>query len=280
MKTKIALLIIDPQVDFARPAVGNPKDTNYTPAGALYIPGAEKDIERLATMIERNIEAIDDITITLDSHQPTHVAHGVFWVDRHGKNPDPFTQITVADVEGTDPKWRAAVPALKKRAIDYVKALEKGGRYVLTIWPPHCLIGTPGHCIMPRLNEALRRWQDRLRLVNFVTKGSNALTEHYSLVKADVVDPLDPGTQLNARLIEALQEADELLIAGEALSHCVANSVRDIAAEFGDDQIKKLTLLTDATTSVPGFEKMGDDFVAEMVKKGMKLAKTTNAFAR
>ena len=281
MKTKTTvLLIIDPQVDFARPAHGNPRDPQFTPAGALYIPGAERDLDRLALMVERNLEAIDDITVTLDSHQPVHIAHPVFWVDRQGRNPAPFTAIAAADVDGADPKWRAAVPALIPRGVDYVHALAQGGRYVLTIWPPHCLIGTPGHNIVPRLNTALRRWQDRLRLVNFVTKGVNPLSEHYSMVKADVVDPLDPATQINARLIETLQEADELLIAGEALSHCVANSVRDIADEFGDDQVRKLTLLTDATTSVPGFEQLGTDFVTEMVKKGMKLATTLTVFAR
>ena len=62
-----------------------------------------------------------------------------------------------------------------------------------------------------------------------------------------------------------------------ALSHCVANTVRDIANEFGDDSyVKKLVLLTDASSSVTGFESMGDDFVREMVARGMQTSTTVD----
>ena len=44
-------------------------------------------------------------------------------------------------------------------------------------------------------------------------------------------------------------EADLIFVAGEAGSHCLANTVRDIANNFGDDTyVKKLVLLTDATS--------------------------------
>ena len=261
---KTHLLIIDPQVDFC------------TPTGALYVKGAEKDISRIAAFIKKNGNALADIHVTLDSHQLVHIAHPIFWVDANGGHPNPFTVITEADVEGKNPKWKTTSPALRQRGIDYVKNLAAGGRYALVIWPPHCLIGTPGHNIMPELSDALRGWQEKLRLVRYVTKGSNPLTEHYSAVKADVVDPLDAGTQINTTLIETLQEADRILIAGEALSHCVANTVRDIAAEFGDDQIKKLVLLEDAASPVTSFEKLGEDFIKEMKAKGMKIETTAN----
>lgn len=264
---KTHLLIIDPQNSFCDPVNGE-----------LFVKGADRDITRLAAFVRAHGNELHDIHVTLDSHQLVHVAHPIFWVDKDGKNPAPFTAILPADVEGKDPKWKTTSPALRQRGIDYVRALAAGGRYVLVIWPPHCLIGTPGHNIVPELATALRAWTERLRLVRYVTKGSNPLTEHYSAVKADVPDPLDPGTQINTSLIETLQEADRILIAGEALSHCVANTVRDIAAEFGEDQIKKLVLLEDASSSVPGFEKLGDDFVAEMTRRGMKTAKTTNVF--
>ena len=63
------------------------------------------------------------------------------------------------------------------------------------------------------------------------------------------------------------------------MSHCVANTIRDIASNFSDDQIKRFVLLEDATSSVQGFEKMGEDFINEMVNRGMRLAKTTTCFA-
>lgn len=148
-------------------------------------------------------------------------------------------------------------------------------RYALVIWPPHCIIGSWGASIVPAVSNALISWElAKFDKVNFVPKGSNFFTEHYSGVKADVEDPSDPSTKLNAGLIDALTNADEILITGEALSHCVANTIRDVATEFGVDNIKKFTLLTDTSSSVTGFEKLGTDFVNEMAAKGMKLTTT------
>lgn len=269
----IQLLVIDPQVDFC------------DPKGALYVNGADKDMERLAAMLDKHGDKIDDIRVTLDSHQQLHIAHPIFWVDSQGNHPSPFTVITEDDVVGSKAKWRAFNPAFQKRQVDYVKALKTGGRYLLVIWPPHCIIGSKGTSIYPTFNEALDRWAlKNFGLIDFVTKGSNPFTEHYGVVKADVPDAGDPTTNINTTFIKRLEEADVILVAGEALSHCVANSVRDIAAEFGDEQVKKFVLLEDATSAVadqPGstmFADMADNFVKEMVKKGMKLAKTTDFF--
>jgi len=262
MKTQ--LLVIDPQVDFCRPD------------GTLYVEGAEDDARRLAGLISRSLDLLDEIHVTLDSHQPVHVAHPICWVDGRGNHPAPFTLVTVEDVTGPSPRWKASDPAWQQRQVAYVEALKAGGRYVLCIWPPHCLIGTEGHAVMPEINEAIRRWQDRFALVDFVAKGSNPHTEHYSVVKAEVPDPQDPSTQLNVGFISRLLTADRMFIAGEALSHCVANSVRDIADEFGNEHIKKLVLLEDASSSVTGFEAYADDFLKEMTGRGMQIAKTTD----
>jgi nicotinamidase/pyrazinamidase len=269
----IQLLVIDPQIDFC------------DPKGALSVGGADKDMERLAAMLIKHGDKIDDIRVTLDSHQIVHIAHPICWVDGKGNHPGIFTMITEDDVTGSNPKWRAFNPAWQKRQVDYVKALKAGGRYVLVIWPPHCLIGTPGHAVHPTFGAALADWQNRnFGMIDFVTKGSNPFTEHYSVVKADVPDAGDPTTNINTQFIQRLDEADIILVAGEALSHCVANSVRDIAAEFGDAHIKKFVLLEDATSSVgdqPGstmFRDMADGFVKEMLGKGMQIAKTTTFF--
>jgi nicotinamidase-related amidase len=263
MKTQ--LLIIDPQVDFCHPQ------------GALYVKGAEEDCLRLSKFLDRTIDMIDDIRVTLDSHQPVHIAHPICWIDAKGNHPAPFTLISLEDVEGKNPKWKAFNPAWQTRQVEYVRALKAGNRYVLCIWPPHCLISTVGHTVEPSVGTALRKWQDQFAMIDFVTKGSNPFTEHYSVVKADVPDPEDQiGTGLNVNFIRRLQEADQILVAGQALSHCVANSVRDIAAEFGEEHIKKIVLLEDASSPVPGFETLADDFVKEMVGRGMQLAKTTD----
>jgi hypothetical protein len=38
--------------------------------------------------------------------------------------------------------------------------------------------------------------------------------------------------------------------------------------------VKKFTLLEDTASNVPGFEKLGRDFVTTMVKKGMRVTTT------
>jgi len=263
----IQLLIIDPQIDFC------------DPKGALYVKGAEKDMENLAAMINTHGDKIDDIRVTLDSHQKIHIAHPICWVDSQGNHPAPFTLISEAEVLGTNPKWKAFNPAWQKRQVDYVKSLAAGKRYVLVIWPEHCLIGTIGHAVAPVLNDALAKWQDKnFGMIDFVTKGSNPFTEHYSVVKADVPDAGDPTTNINTSFIKRLEDADIILVTGEALSHCVANSVRDIALEFGDQHIKKFVLLEDTTSAVPGFENLADEFVRDMKAKGMQISKTTTFF--
>ena len=58
---------------------------------------------------------------------------------------------------------------------------------------------------------------------------------------------------------------------------CLANTVRDIAAQFSDPKyISKIHLLRDATGNVPGFEALGEDFVRELSAKGMKVTTTTD----
>jgi len=115
---------------------------------------------------------------------------------------------------------------------------------------------------------------------DYVTKGSNILTEHYSAVQADVPDASDVSTQINTRLIQTLESADQILIAGEARTHCLANTVRDIANNFGDDSfVSKLVLLTDASSDIPGFETHAQAFMKEMTTRGMQLTTTTEFLA-
>jgi nicotinamidase-related amidase len=260
-------LIIDPQEDFCNPATGT-----------LYVPGAEKDMERLAGLVRRIGDRVSAIHVTLDSHHHLHIAHPVWWVDTAGRHPDPFTIITVADV--ISGRWRAAHPEAQERSRAYVQALAQHGRYPLCIWPYHCLIGSHGHAVAPVLFAALTEWEAGFRAVDHVMKGSNIWTEHYSAIRADVPDPSDPSTHPNRRLLDSLEAADVIFVAGEASSHCVANTVRDLAEEMGEEAfLRKLVLLTDATSAVRGFEANAEEFVQKMTARGMQTA-TTAEFLR
>jgi nicotinamidase/pyrazinamidase len=225
-------------------------------------------------MINRLRNKIDDIHVTLDSHHEVHIAHPIWWINSAGQHPNPFTLISDDDViKGV---WRATNPATQERSLKYVQTLKANKRYVLCIWPSHCIIGTVGATIVEPVSNALKEWcKTRFKKVDYVPKGSNCFTENYSVVMADVIDDNDPTTMLNTNLLKVLADADVIPIAGEALSHCVANSVTDICNAFGEDNIKKFVLLEDCSSNVGGFEQMGKDFVAAMMKRGMKVAKST-----
>jgi len=261
---KLEFLIIDPQNDFC------------DPNGSLFVPGADADIERLALMMQRLSNKITDVHVTLDTHHLIDIAHPIFWINSEGNNPDPFTIIEVGDLKNG--VWRTVNPQFQKRAAEYIEKLAQNGRYPLCIWPPHCLIGSSGHNVHPTLYKELLEWEKTFAMVDYVTKGSNFWTEHYSAVQADVPDPNDPDTMLNTRLIETLERADIILLAGEARSHCLANTVKDIANNFGVDNIKKMVFLSDATSDVPGFENLGEAFVDDMVKRGMQISTTVDFF--
>jgi len=259
--SNIQLLIIDPQVDFC------------SPDGALAVPGADRDMDRLATLIHRLSSKLSDIHVTLDSHRKVDISHPLWFRDSDGRAPDPFTSLSAEDLRSG--RWTTTLPAAYTRTLDYLETLDRGGRYPHVVWPEHCLIGSEGHNVHPLLFEALQSWSERFALVDFVTKGSNPWTEHFSAVQAEVPDPEDPTTQINTGLIQTLEDADVVLLAGEASSHCLANTVRDIAANFADAAfVKKLHLLTDATSPVPGFEPYADDFLREMTALGMQTTTT------
>lgn len=253
------LVIIDPQNDFCHQE------------GSLSVPGASDDMKRLAGFIDRHGDKLMDIHVTLDCHHFVDIAHPIFWRDQSGQEPAPFTLINKEDV--LSGKWQPAHPSFIQRAKDYVTKLEEGDRYALCIWPPHCLIGSWGNGVYQPLFESLTKWEQGFAMVDYVTKGSNIWTEHYSALKADVIDPEDPSTQINTKIIETLMESDEIIFAGEAGSHCLANSVRDLY-DVAPDLIAKTTLLTDATSPVPGFEQLQEDFIKDLAGKGMKLATT------
>lgn len=252
------LLVIDPQVDFC------------DPQGALSVPGADADMRRLAAFVDDNGDGIDSIDVTLDSHHLLDIAHPLWWQDPQGASPAPFTVLTSEAVAAGD--WRTRVPEHQERSLVYLRTLEAGGRYPHVIWPPHCLIGTLGHTVQPVLAAALQRWETRrLRTVNYVIKGDNAFTEHFSAVRAEVPDPRDPRDGADPAWLASLAAAERLFVAGEALSHCVANTVRDLE---GHVRPERMVLLTDTMSSVPGFEALGEAFVGAQTALGTIAADT------
>jgi nicotinamidase/pyrazinamidase len=260
------LFLIDCQNDFI-------DDTTINPA--LPVPGSLYDMNNLLDLFLYHAGRIDRVVIALDQHPFNHIAHAVMWADRNGLCPEPFETVRHVDVQAG--KWRASNPNLEAIQADYVKNLEAAGE-VLTIWPPHCLIGTRGADIHDSLLEGLRHWWHPERELLLFPKSGNWQTEQYSSFKACVVVPDDPSTDFNYKMRDAIVD-DQILVAGEALSFCVAASVMDaINCTHTIKIAERMVLLRDCTSPVRGFEQRAENFVDEFQRLGGRVSTSAEIF--
>jgi len=278
MPRSVHLLIIDPQNDFCDlPSSHLPADpvTGRLRQPALPVSGAHADMRRLAAFIDASADALDAITVTLDSHHRLDIAHPIFWRQRDGSDVAPFTPITAAQVRAGDyqPRHLDDLP----RTLSYLDELESRGRYTLMVWPLHCEIGTWGHNVHADVHAAYSRWEDQRQLiVRKVPKGTNPWTEHYSALMAEVPDPDDPRSQLNRSLLDALDRADLILVAGEAGSHCVKATVEHLAEHLPGGRLSRVVLLTDCMSPVAGFEDAQAAFIQRMRDLGVQARASTD----
>ena len=249
MKKKINLLIIDPQIDFCMPGA------------ALYVKGADLDMHRLAKFITENTNDIDSIDISLDMHLVDSISHSMYWVNKEGKHPEPFINITVEDVQTG--VWKTAKSEDSDNAIKYLNNLKAQNDLLHTIWPYHCIAGTYGSNIFPALYSALKNWMDATgKAFSTHLKGVKRNTHPFGLFE-------DFG-EFNINLIQKLFDFnEEILVAGQAKSHCVASSLKQILTLHPDD-VKKITLLTDTTSNVEGCEHIADKIYKDLRLAGMK----------
>lgn len=169
---------------------------------------------------------------------------------------------------------------MRSWTLTYSRELEKVGRdgcNRITIWPEHCLIGSFGHGVYPPLHKALSAWEHATRReVTWVLKGQNNSTEMYSALRAEVPMKDDPATEINYNLINALKGHTSVIICGQAKSHCVANTMRDLLSCWPKGRASDLVLLNDACSSVPGCEEAGANFEAEMQAAGCTVCSTVD----
>lgn len=224
----------------------------------------------------------------MDSHQRLHIAHGLFWKKGNLSepkviHPDPFTPISHESIKKGE--WIPMDEKLVDYALVYTEKLEASGKFGLLIWPEHCLVGSPGHNVYPDIQAAIHRWEEKTgRIPEYIQKGTNCLTEMYSIFKAEVPVEDDPSTSMNVKLIESLIEKDDkVVVMGQALSHCVNYSVRDLVEyllkdgnEKGLNKVRNITLFTDCASSVPGFQQAGQDFISYCQEKGVNVSETTS----
>lgn len=236
---KVLFLGIDVQLDF----MDN---------GSLGVPGATKDVERMSQFLYNNADKLSKIIISLDTHEPEQIFHPCWWIDDDGNHPSPFTIIQSTDL--TTGKWKATIdPALSK---NYVRHLEKANK-TLCIWPYHCINGTTGWALDNQFSNVLHfiSLAKNIPLIK-ICKGQNPLSEMYGIIKPEY--SLHDNT--NFALLEEIAIYDKIIIAGEAKSHCVLESVRQICEHYFDklNITRKIYVLTDCMSNIPGFEQYSE----------------------
>ena len=287
-RKQIGLLLIDVQNTFCIP------DFELYVGGKSGL-GAVEDNQRLCEFIYGNLGRITQIIPTLDSHTAMQIFHPVFWLDSAGRHPDPGTTITLAEVEGS--KWRVnpalalslklELKHLEQHALHYVTKLEHEGKYPLTIWSYHAMLGGIGHALVSAVEEAVFFHSIARRSpTDFELKGDNPLTENYSVLSPEVLDTSNGSAiaQKNTGLLEKLLKFDRTIVAGQAKSHCVAWTVANLLSEIQQVDPKlaqKVYLLEDCMSPVviPGvvdFTCEADRIFEQFAAAGMNVVKSTS----
>lgn len=261
------------------------------PAGGLFVPGAVEDSARTVRWIYQNLDRLTGLAFSLDTHELHQVFHPAFWRSASGMEPEPFTIITSEDVErGT---W---IPrANRDLMIEYTRKLEATGRYSLTIWPYHGLLGGLSSALLPAFAEAMCFHSFvRDTAPKLVVKGQHPLSEMYSVLSAEVKDLGGESVGgFDEALVEHVLSFDRVYVFGQASSHCVLATLEDLRARLEAIDaalLKKIVILEDAMSPVPAplLDPLPDslDFPAQarrridrLVEAGMGRARTTDPVA-
>jgi nicotinamidase-related amidase len=278
-RMRVAAFGIDCQIGFA------------TPGASLFVPGAVQDTARTIAWLYRNVARITTLVFSMDTHRVFQIFHPSWWTDAKGAHPAPFTVVSHDDVESG--RW---VPrAHRDEALEYTRALAASGRYVLTIWPYHTLLGGVSHALVPAMMEAaIFHAVARGEPTRFETKGTHELTESYSVMAPEVRELGGASVgAFNDALFDTLMAHDRVYVFGQAKSHCVLSTLLDLRARIEKTdakQLGKIWILEDAMSPVPpppidplpaslDFPKAAARAIDELRAAGMHVVKTTDPIA-
>lgn len=256
--------------------------------GELYVPGADKDMERLGHVVET--VDFDDVIITLDSHEFLHISHPIWFKfadEEEICHPEPFTRMCIENGEIVGymqdkcvGQFKTTIESLQKWTVEYIQKLtDKGIPHI--IWVPHCIMGTKGHNIVPSFMKGVLAWE-RKRIVAGkkarafkIMKGRSIYTEHFSAIRPVVRVPFDAEkTGINNKLLDrlSLHSITDIVVGGEAWNFCVGSSLTDIVKLCGWrlKVAKKIILLTDGTSEVPNCGDLGKAFMEDLIGRGMR----------
>jgi nicotinamidase-related amidase len=288
---RLCLLAVDVQNTFCIP------DYELFVAGRSG-SGAVDDSRRLCEFIYRNLGVITQILPSLDTHHAMQVFHAIWLVDEQGNHPAPYTLVSADDVAAG--RWRVNPAVAQALGIEagyaqrhltyYTRRLAAGGKYDLTIWPYHAMLGGIGHALVSAVEEAVFfHGIARDSSPDFQVKGDNSLTEHYSVLGPEVTEGPDgePLGETNTALIAKLLSFDAVVVAGQAKSHCLAWTIDNLLDHdhLREELAERTYLLEDCTSPVvvPGIVDYTDEADAAFERyaaAGMHVVRSTDPIQR
>ncbi|MFY0529563.1 nicotinamidase [Archangium gephyra] len=275
-RQRIAAFGIDVQVAFCQPEA------------SLFVPGAVEDSQRALRWLYTHLDRITGLVFSLDTHRVFQVFHPAWWQDAEGRNPAPMTPITSADIRSG--KWRPT--RYSQESLAYCERLEATGKYVLTVWPYHALLGGLSHALLPSVMEAsLFHAVARDTQTRFEVKGEEPLTENYSVLSPEVTElPGQKVGEFNQELFDHLLTFDRVYVFGQAKSHCVLSTLMDLQKHIETtdrSKMGRIHILEDAMSPVPAppldplppgldFPRVANEAMRKFREAGMKVVKTTD----
>ncbi|WP_129726036.1 hypothetical protein [Ectobacillus funiculus] len=239
--------------------IGIDFQNDFMEQGELAVPNSHKDIKNVAKFIHNNLEKITTIVVSLDTHQLQQIFHPSWWIDKNGEHPKPFTIITKEDVESG--KWVAVDK--QEESLHYIRNLEKLGKKQLCIWTYHCIEGTDGAALEGQFSNIIHFHSiARKSAIKKMVKGQDPLSEMYGIIKPEY----SQHEYCNDEFLESLKLYDKIIVAGEAKSHCVLESVRQIVEYYANnrDILARIYLLDDCMSPIPGYEEMTEKAFKEL----------------
>jgi len=188
-----ALIIVDQQLDFQ-------------PGGALAVAGGDTIVEAIDALAAHFTEVV----ITQDHHPRGHVSFASSYHDRA-----PYSAVTLAEVERGEVRLSGSAAFTPE---DLAVYLHEAHGQQQALWPDHCVIGSDGERLDPRLDVA--------RAIHIIRKGYRPSADSYSAFREN-----DGATTGLAECLMA-KGIDRVFVVGLAGDYCVLATSTD-AAEAG-----------------------------------------------
>lgn len=242
---KEILIIVDPQNSFC------------DPTQPMYVPGAEKDCEVIASMLHHYW---DEVIVSMDMHSMHSMYHDIFW----SKDKDHSVQFEGFGRVTKDNFMVEFFPDNNDYVNKISKILERSG--YIDIWPVHCVTGTYSASIENRIAEQLGFWSVRAsKPIHYMFKGTNPFKENYSMF-TNKRQIKKINYIFNSTCTHLLDDTLTIYVCGEAASHCVKETVKDIINKYCNlpdcyfNTNVTIKLVTNATSFIHGYKHVKQNF--------------------